>query len=87
MVSISKYRDTTWYRYRTFKVLKYSLIISLYLEIDTYFGIWIIYADFQIYTIVLTYRIWTYNASIEYRVSNTILVSSGIEAIIVSSQL
>ena len=42
MVSISKYRDTTWYRYQTFKVSKYRLdssIISLYLDIDTYFDI------------------------------------------------
>ena len=42
MVSISKYRDTTWFRYQTFKVSKYRLdssIISLYLEINTYFGI------------------------------------------------
>ena len=37
--------------------------------------------------IVLTYRIWTYNACIEYPLSTTILVSSGIETIIVSSQL
>ena len=63
MVSISKYRDTTCYRYQTFiKVSKYQLDSSeilLYLDIDMYFGIWILYADFQIYTIVLTYRIWT----------------------------
>ena len=42
MVSISKYRDNTWYRYQIFKVSKYRLdssIISLYLDIDTYFGI------------------------------------------------
>ena len=60
----------TWYRYQTFKVSKYRLdssIILLYLNVDTYFVIWILYADFQIHTIVLTYRIWTYNASIEYR--------------------
>ena len=40
MISISKCRDTTWYRYQTFKVSKYRLdssIISLYLDIDTYF--------------------------------------------------
>ena len=54
MVSVSNFQSIDW-------------IISLYLDIDTYFGIWILYADFQIYTIVLTYRIWTYNASIEYR--------------------
>ena len=51
MVSISKYRDTTWYRYQTFEVSKYRLdssIILLYLNVDTYFVIWILYADFQI---------------------------------------
>ena len=37
--------------------------------------------------VVLANRLYTYSASIEYQVSYTILVSSGIEEIMVSSQL
>ena len=39
------------------------------------------------YMVVLAYRLYTYSASIEYQVSNTILVSSGIEESMASSQL
>ena len=63
MVSISKYRDTIRYWYQTFKVSSVDVILGyqyIFRQLNS------LCRDFQIYMVVLAYRIYTYSASIEH---------------------
>ena len=47
-IDVSKYRGTTRYRYRTFKVSKYRLTVGWFIFNGGQFIHWILYADKKI---------------------------------------
>ena len=77
MVSISKYRGTTRYRYRTFKVSTYRLTIGWFIlnGIPGYRGQFIdlilLYSDFNYFfpNIIYSFSLYKLNLQHEYRVS------------------